>query len=111
MLIRNPGNPLDNQLLLSLPRDQIDLLKPHMTTIELPQGTALLEVGEEFDHMYFPHSGMVSLLVVHRDGNAIEVGTVGREGVVGAMAGLSPYKSLVQVVVQLAHGRDQDSAE
>ena len=47
------------------------------------------------------NSGMLSLLVVMRDGKAIETATVGREGVVGAMAGLGLYKSSVRVVVQL----------
>ena len=44
---------------------------------------------------------MLSLLAVLRDGKAIETATVGREGVVGAMAGLGLYKSLVRAVVQL----------
>jgi CRP-like cAMP-binding protein len=101
MLSPNPGTPLDNKLLSSLPRGQIDLLLPHMTTKQLPQGVVLLEAGEEFDRVYFPHSGMLSLLVVLNDGKAIEVATVGREGVVGAMAGLGLYKSSVRVVVQM----------
>jgi CRP-like cAMP-binding protein len=101
MLSPYPGTPLDNKLLYSLPRDQMDLLAPHMTTTQLPQGVVLLEAGEEFDRVYFPHSGMLSLLVVLNDGKAIEVATVGREGVVGAMAGLGLYKSSVRVVVQM----------
>ncbi|MDO9564798.1 MAG: Crp/Fnr family transcriptional regulator [Bradyrhizobium sp.] len=101
MLSPNHGTPLDNKLLFALPRDQMDLLTPHMTTRQLPQGQVLLEAGEEFEHVYFPHSGMLSLLVVLRDGKAIEVATVGREGVVGAMAGMGLYRSSVRVVVQL----------
>jgi CRP-like cAMP-binding protein len=62
-----------------------------MSINELAQGLVLLDAGEEFEHVYFPHSGMLSLLVVSRDGNAIEVATVGREGVVGAVAGLGLY--------------------
>jgi CRP-like cAMP-binding protein len=101
MLSPNPGVPLDNKLLSALPRNQLDLLAPHLSTKELAQGLVLLEAGEEFDRVYFPHSGMLSLLVVMRDGKAIEVATVGREGVVGAMAGLGLYRSSVRVVVQL----------
>jgi CRP-like cAMP-binding protein len=101
MLSPNPGVPLDNKLLSALPRNQLDLLAPHLSTKELAQGLVLLEAGEEFDRVYFPHSGMLSLLVVMRDGKGIEVATVGREGVVGAMAGLGLYRSLVRVVVQL----------
>jgi hypothetical protein len=44
---------------------------------------------------------MVSLLAVLKDGKAIETATVGREGVVGAMAGLGLYKSLVRAIVQM----------
>jgi CRP-like cAMP-binding protein len=95
------GRALDNKLLAALPRLQFDLLAPHMTVSLLEQGVVLLEPGEEFDHVYFPHNGMLSLLVVLRDGKAIETATVGNEGVAGAMAGLGLYKSLVRVVVQM----------
>jgi CRP-like cAMP-binding protein len=99
--ISNAGHPLDNKLLASLPRDHFDRLSPHLSTISLTQGAVLTEVGEEVDQIYFPHYGMLSLLAVLRDGKAVETATVGREGVVGAMAGLGLYKSLVRVVVQM----------
>jgi CRP-like cAMP-binding protein len=95
------GPYMGNKLLASLPRDQLDVLVPHLSTSTLGQGVILLEPGDEFDWVYFPQSGMLSLLVVMFDGNAIETATVGREGVVGAMAGLGIYKSSVRVTVQL----------
>jgi CRP-like cAMP-binding protein len=97
----NAGRPLDNKLLAALPRDHFDRLAPYLTTVSLPQGLVLYEAGDEVDQVYFPHYGMLSLLAVLRDGKAIETATVGREGVVGAMAGLGLYKSLVRVVVQM----------
>ena len=96
----NAGHPLDNKLLAALPRDQFDRLLPHLATIHLQQNTVLSEAGDEVDQIYFPHQGMLSLLTVLRDGKAIETATVGREGVVGAMAGLGLYNSMVRVVVQ-----------
>ena len=90
-----------NQLLASLPREHYALLAPHMTTSTFPQNLVLSEIGDEVDQIYFPHNGMLSLLAVMRDGKAIETATVGREGVVGAMAGLGLYISMVRVVVQL----------
>ncbi len=99
--VSNTGLPLDNKLLASLPRDDFDRLLPHLVTISLPQGDVLIEADNEVDQVYFPHNGMLSLLAVLRDGKAIETATVGREGVVGAMAGLGLYKSLVRVVVQM----------
>jgi CRP-like cAMP-binding protein len=97
----NIGRPLDNKLLASLPRDHFDRLLPHLVTVALPQGVVLVEAGNDVDQVYFPHYGMLSLLAVLRDGKAIETATVGREGVVGAMAGLGLHKSLVRVVVQM----------
>ena len=70
----------------------------------------LVGAGEEFDQVYFPHSGMLSLLVVLKDGKAIETATVGREGVVGAMAGFGLYRSLVRVIAQLPMAMSQISA-
>jgi CRP-like cAMP-binding protein len=58
-------------------------------------------MGSEVEQVYFPHNGMFSLLNVMRNGKAIETATVGREGVVGAMAGLGLYTSLALVNVQL----------
>lgn len=88
-------------LLSALPREHFNLLLPFLSSATLTQNTMLLEAGEEIDQIYFPHNGMLSLLMVMRDGKAIETATVGREGAVGAMAGLNLYKSLVRVVVQL----------
>ena len=102
MLAPNLGSPLDNVLLSALPRSEFDaLLRPHFTTVAMTQGHLVLEAGDEFDQVWFPHNGMISLLVVLSDGKSIETATVGREGVVGAMSGLGLYKSLVRAVIQL----------
>jgi CRP-like cAMP-binding protein len=100
MQVRNPGVPLENKLLAGLPREQLEVLSPHFSTAVLARGGPASS-RREFDQVYFPQSGMPSLLVVLRDGKAIETATVGREGVVGAMAGLGLYKSSVRVTVQL----------
>lgn len=91
-----------NRLLASLSPAQLALLIPHAVVEHLPQGSVLIDAGDEIDNIYFPHRGMLSLLQVLGDGRAIETATVGREGVVGAMSGLGLYISHVRVVVQLA---------
>ncbi len=68
----------------------------------MPAGQILNEADDSVRQVYFPLSGMLSLLSVLRDGKAIETATVGREGVVNAMAGLGLSKSTVRVVVQMA---------
>jgi CRP-like cAMP-binding protein len=96
----DPG-PVSNKLLAALPRTDFQFLAPHLTALQLAQGTVLYEPGDEVDEVYFPLSGMVSLVVVMRDGKAIETATVGREGAVGAMAGLGLHTFGVRAIVQL----------
>lgn len=97
----NPVPPLQNVLLASLSRNLTERLVPHLSTLRLTQGTLLYEDGDDVDDVYFPHDGMLSLLTVMKDGKAVETATVGREGVVGAMAGFGLQRSMVRVVVQL----------
>jgi CRP-like cAMP-binding protein len=90
-----------NRLLAMLPLADIERLIPAMTTVTLDQGTVLNEPGDEPERIYFPHTGMISLLAVMADGKAVETATVGREGVVGAMAGLGVHVTLTRAVVQV----------
>jgi CRP-like cAMP-binding protein len=92
---------LANKLLAALPHADFAILKPHFTIVPMAQGTRLFEVDHQVDQIFFPLSGMISLLVVMKNGNAIETATVGREGVVGAMAGIRLHKSPVRAVIQL----------
>jgi CRP-like cAMP-binding protein len=74
---------------------------PHLMSLQLASGTVLAEPGVEVDHAYFPSSGAVSLLVVMRDGKTIETGTVGREGVVGAVSGIASCEWQVRAIAKL----------
>jgi CRP-like cAMP-binding protein len=96
----DPG-PRSNKLLASLPHGDFQLLIPHLSSVQLAQGTVLAEPGVEVDHAYFLLSGAVSLLVVMRDGKTIETDSVGREGVVGATSGIAPCKWQVRAIAQL----------
>jgi CRP-like cAMP-binding protein len=93
--------PSSNKFLASLPHEDLQLLIPHLSSVRLASGAVLAEPGVEVDHAYFPLSGAVALLVVMRDGKAIETGTLGREGVVGAMSGIGPCKWQVRAIAQL----------
>jgi CRP-like cAMP-binding protein len=94
-------DPLGNKLLARLPRNDFNLLAPHLVAGSFPQGTVLAEAGDEIDQVYFPQSGMISLVVVMRDGKAIETATVGRDGMLGAAAGFNPYRTRVRAIVQI----------
>jgi CRP-like cAMP-binding protein len=96
----DPG-PLSNKLLAALPRDDYHFVVPHLASVQLAQGTVLCEPGAEVNQVYFPLSGMISMVVVMRDGKAIETATVGREGVCGAMSGFGVHISRVRSIIQL----------
>jgi CRP-like cAMP-binding protein len=95
-------DPHSNKLLAKLTREDFQTLATSLVSVSLAQGFVLFEAGEEVDQVYFPLAGMVSLLVVMQDGKAIETATVGREGVVGAMAGLGVHVSRVRAIMQLS---------
>jgi CRP-like cAMP-binding protein len=94
-------DPLGNKLLARLPRADFDLLAPHLVCGPFAQGMVLAEAGDEVDQVYFPLSGMISLVVVMKDGKAIETATVGRDGVFGASAGFDLHRSRVRAIVQV----------
>jgi CRP-like cAMP-binding protein len=66
----------------------------------MAQGTLLQEQGDQISYVYFPHSGMISLLAVMKQGNSVEIATVGREGAIGAMSGFGSRHSFTRAIVQ-----------
>jgi CRP-like cAMP-binding protein len=89
-----------NRLLALLSRADASRLTPSLIVGYFEQGQVLAEPGDETEQVYFPHTGMISLLAVMQDGKAVETATIGSEGVVGAMAGLGLHVALTRAVVQ-----------
>jgi CRP-like cAMP-binding protein len=68
--------------------------------VNLQFGHVLCEAGNAIRHVYFPLDGLVSLLAAAGDGDTLEVGLVGREGMVGTPLALGSPTSPVQELVQ-----------
>jgi CRP-like cAMP-binding protein len=62
----------------------------------------ICEADDEVSEVYFPLNGMISLVIMMKTGKAIETATVGREGVIGAMAGLGIHVSAVKATVRVS---------
>ena len=92
----------DNRLLAAFAPKAFELMRPDLRSISLKQGHELYEPGDDIDQIYFPQSGLLSLLIVTKDGRFFETSTVGREGGVGLHAGLGPRCSLTRANVQIA---------
>ncbi|MGY8710793.1 Crp/Fnr family transcriptional regulator [Bradyrhizobium sp. 18BD] len=82
------GHP-PNQLLQMLDAADLDLLRPHLATVEMVRETVLGEAGAALKHVYFPHAGSVSITVGLSEGQMIEVAMLGRDSVVGGGAALA----------------------
>ena len=91
-----------SRFLATLPPHDFSLLAPHLRTVALERGTLLQDVGGEIERVYFPLSGMVSLVAVMRDGTTVETATVGRAGIIGASAGLGTRLAVSRAIMQLS---------
>jgi CRP-like cAMP-binding protein len=90
-----------NHLLASLAADKIAALLPHLNVLELPQETVLFETGDTIETVYFPLSGVVSVVVDLATGEMIEAAMIGRDSLLGGSAAFDNQVSLNRVVVQV----------
>jgi hypothetical protein len=80
-----------NRILRHLSPDELNSIEPWLSPTRLEPNVVLLEPGGAIEQVYFPLSGMVSLLSVMQTGEAIETGIVGADGVVGGDAPINGH--------------------
>jgi CRP-like cAMP-binding protein len=89
-----------NRLLGALSADDLERLLPLLESVPLVDGMPIYEPYKPISHVYFPISGVVSLVSEMREGT-VEVGTIGREGMTGLplvlRATTMPTRAFVQV--------------
>ncbi len=78
-----PQSPLENFILAALPKLDFARLLPDLESIDLPLGWVISESGDHINYVYFPVSGIVSLIYDLEDGSSSEVALIGNEGMVG----------------------------
>jgi CRP-like cAMP-binding protein len=105
-LVSQPENAhLANRLLAALQPDDLDLLLPHLTASPLVRDRNIFHSGEPAAHVWFPHSGVISIVAEDSYGAAIEVATIGREGMTGLPFVLGSETMANSAMVQVAgHG-------
>ena len=96
------GKAVDNVILLSLPDEEYNLLRPHLEPAELPQYQILHEPAEKIDFAYFLNQGMTSLVALSADGRSVEVGIVGREGMVGMSIAVGLLRGTFRAIMQMS---------
>lgn len=94
--------PVGNRLLAALPAADASDALSGLDVVDLSFGEILYEPGDAVDYVYFPHDALVSLLTRVDDHQAIEVGLIGYEGMVGVTLALGLPMSPVRALVQAA---------
>src|SRR5580698_10382521 len=96
------GKAVRNIMLLSISGTDYGLLRPHLEYISLPNHLVLHEAGGKVEFAYFPNRGLISLVVVMKDGRTVEAGIVGNEGFTGTLAAVGLRRSPLHAVVQIS---------
>jgi CRP-like cAMP-binding protein len=78
-----------NRLLLALPNRVLKRLMPELEDTRCASGQVLMDADSSLDYVFFPHSGVISVVAVYANGNTIEMATIG--------ARMSSVRLLVQI--------------
>jgi CRP-like cAMP-binding protein len=90
-----------NRLLLALPSRDLKRLMPDLEHIRCRRQQVLVDADNSLEHVFFPDSGVVSVVAVYSDGSIIEMATIGREGCTGVQAVFGAKVSSARFFVQV----------
>jgi CRP-like cAMP-binding protein len=96
-----PANWPRNRLLLALPPRNLRQLASDLRLVECNSEQVLIDADSSLDHIYFPDSGVISVVAVYPDGSIIEMATIGREGATGFQAVFGARASSARLLVQV----------
>ncbi|MGB8889505.1 MAG: Crp/Fnr family transcriptional regulator [Candidatus Korobacteraceae bacterium] len=89
-----------NRVLAGLPKAEINRLKPHLSHVTLTQEETLLD--GKAPYAYFLEDGIASVVVTLKNGDTVEVGIIGIDGVVGLPILLGTENGPGRTFIQIA---------
>lgn len=106
---------IGNRILAALPHEDFARIAPHLTTVRLERDEVVYIAGDQIRYVYFPISGLMSLLSTTETGSTVEVAMVGNEGIVGLPVILKnsmiPYEVAVQTETEAYRIKAEDFQE
>ena len=90
-----------NRLLLALPSRDLKRLMPELEHIRCQYRQILMDADSSLEYVFFPNSGVVSVVAVYSDGSIIEMATIGREGFTDVQAVYGAKISAARLLVQI----------
>jgi CRP-like cAMP-binding protein len=101
----DPGPPsLDpraNHLLRALADDEFDRIGAELEPVRLPRSAELEAPNEQIEYVYFPTSGVASIVAIDENGESVDTAMIGREGMTGLPVFLGTRQSPVRTIVQV----------
>jgi CRP-like cAMP-binding protein len=97
-------DPRANHLLRGLTDAEFARIGPHLEAVVLPRSTELEAANEQIEYVYFPTSGIASIVALDEGGDSVDTAMIGREGMTGLPVflgtGTSPSRTIVQVALK-----------
>lgn len=97
-----PSRPAENKILAALPDSEAQGFRPRLERIFLTQGEVVYEPDSRIEYVYFPETAVFSMLCTMENGDTVEVGPVGDEGLAGLRVFLGAETSTDRVIVHVA---------
>jgi CRP-like cAMP-binding protein len=94
-------DPLANRLLRGLSDSELQRIRPALEPVHLPRPTELEGANEEVRFVYFPTSGVASIVALDEGGESVDTAIIGREGMTGLAVFLGTRQSPVRTIVQV----------
>ena len=93
--------PIANRILTSLPPEDYERILPDLKAVPLKYRVSLHEPGDKMPYIYFPNTGVISMLTVMEDGVAVEIATIGNEGMADLFVFLGLEESESRLLIQV----------
>jgi CRP-like cAMP-binding protein len=94
-------DPRANRLLRALSDAELQRMRPALEPVHLPRPTELEAANEEIRFVYFPTTGIASIVAIDESGESVDTAMIGREGMTGLAVFLGTGQSPVRTIVQI----------
>jgi CRP-like cAMP-binding protein len=94
-------DPRRNHLLGALPASELDRIGQGLEPVRLPRPTELEGANEEIEFVYFPTTGVASIVSIDESGETVDTAMIGREGMTGLAVFLGTRQTPMRTIVQV----------
>jgi len=94
-------DPRANRLLRGLSDAELQRMRPALEPVHLPRPTELEAANEDIRFVYFPTTGVASIVAIDESGESVDTAMIGREGMTGLAVFLGTGQSPVRTIVQI----------